>query len=126
MSELEIFLLPDEAAAEVIAIWQYREWEIGYREMKFAGFVSEIKKSIGSSRIPVIFAAMIGPEVVGTASIIENDLPSRDDLNPWLASIFVRKEYRNRGIAGALIRTALQHARMLEIDKLFLFIRKLL
>ncbi len=41
---------------------------------------------------------------VGTASLVINDLPSRPDLTPWLASVFVRPEFRGRGYSAPLIR----------------------
>ncbi len=41
---------------------------------------------------------------VATASLVINDLPSRPDLTPWLASVLVRPEFRGRGYSTALVR----------------------
>jgi predicted N-acetyltransferase YhbS len=41
---------------------------------------------------------------VGTASLVTNDLPSRPDLTPWLASVLVRPEFRGRGHSAPLVR----------------------
>jgi predicted N-acetyltransferase YhbS len=41
---------------------------------------------------------------VGTASLVTNDLPSRPDLTPWLASVLVRPEFRGRGYSAPLVR----------------------
>ena len=119
-STFDVILLPDELAARIMATWQYAEWGKSYRD-SFNELLSGIKRSIGSSTIPVVFVATTGREIIGTASIIENDLPSREDINPWLASIFVVPEWRMRGVASALVRTALAHARSLHVDKLYLF-----
>jgi ABC-type transport system involved in cytochrome c biogenesis ATPase subunit len=35
---------------------------------------------------------------VGTASLVTNDLPSRPDLTPWLASVLVRPQFRRARI----------------------------
>src|SRR3954465_8289992 len=36
---------------------------------------------------------------VGTASLVNNDLPSRPDLSPWLASVLVLPPFREKGTA---------------------------
>jgi predicted N-acetyltransferase YhbS len=41
---------------------------------------------------------------VGTASLIANDLPSRPDLTPWLASVLVRPQFRGRGYSAPLVK----------------------
>lgn len=41
---------------------------------------------------------------VGTASLVVNDLPSRPELTPWLASVLVRPEFRGRGYSARLVR----------------------
>ncbi len=40
---------------------------------------------------------------VGTASLVTNDLPSRPDLTPWLASVLVRPQFRGRGYSAPLV-----------------------
>jgi predicted GNAT family acetyltransferase len=41
---------------------------------------------------------------VGTASLVMNDLPSRPDLTPWLASVLVRPQFRGRGYSAPLVK----------------------
>jgi predicted N-acetyltransferase YhbS len=41
---------------------------------------------------------------VGTASMVTNDLPSRPDLTPWLASVLVRPQFRGKGYSALLVR----------------------
>lgn len=123
-SPFHIITLPDERAARVVATWQFTEWGRGYKGT-FDDLLSQIKRGIGSSTIPIVFVAKVGDEVIGTSSIVENDLPSREDINPWLASIFVAPEWRMCGVAASLIRAALAHAKFLHIEKLYLFTRGL-
>ena len=52
----------------------------------------------------------------------ENDLWSRKDLNPWLASLYVINEYRNKGIATQLIHSVCKKAQQLGIDTMYLFL----
>jgi len=41
---------------------------------------------------------------MGTVSLIENDLESRPQLSPWLASLYVRPEFRGKGLGSSLIK----------------------
>jgi predicted N-acetyltransferase YhbS len=41
---------------------------------------------------------------VGTASLVTNDLPSRPDLTPWLASVLVLPPFRGKGYSAPLVR----------------------
>ena len=41
---------------------------------------------------------------VGTASLVNNDLPSRPDLTPWLASVLVLPLFRGKGYSAPLVR----------------------
>lgn len=38
--------------------------------------------------IPATYVAEIDGKIVGSASIIESDMPERPELKPWLASVF--------------------------------------
>jgi N-acetylglutamate synthase-like GNAT family acetyltransferase len=46
---------------------------------------------------------------------------TRKDLSPWLASVFVKPEFRNNGIATVLVNHIEDEATMLGIEKLFLY-----
>jgi GNAT superfamily N-acetyltransferase len=41
---------------------------------------------------------------VGTASLVNSDLPSRPDLTPWLASVLVLPRFRGKGYSALLVR----------------------
>jgi GNAT superfamily N-acetyltransferase len=50
------------------------------------------------------FVALVDDVPVGTASLVGNDLPSRPDLTPWLASVLVRPQFRGRGYSVPLVK----------------------
>lgn len=58
---------------------------------------------------------------VGTASLSHNDLPSRPDLTPWVAGVFVLPEHRGRGHASALVRHVEGFARAASVAELWLY-----
>jgi N-acetylglutamate synthase-like GNAT family acetyltransferase len=58
---------------------------------------------------------------VGTASFVINDLPSRPDLTPWLASVLVRPQFRGRGYSVPLIQQVEAVAAAASVPTLWLY-----
>jgi predicted N-acetyltransferase YhbS len=58
---------------------------------------------------------------VGTASLVTNDLPSRPDLTPWLASVLVRPQFRGKGYSAPLVRHVEAAAAASEFPVLWLY-----
>jgi predicted N-acetyltransferase YhbS len=52
--------------------------------------------------------------------LIENDDENRPELTPWPAALYVRPEYRNRGIGSLLVRTLQQQAVLMGIGSMYL------
>ena len=59
--------------------------------------------------------------IIGTYALLTNDLISRQDLMPWLACLFMKEDYRNKGIAGSLLDHGLNEAKMKGFQKLYLY-----
>jgi GNAT superfamily N-acetyltransferase len=57
---------------------------------------------------------------VGTASLVNNDLPSRPDLTPWLASVLVLPPFRGKGYSAPLVRRV-EQAAILSTATLWLY-----
>jgi predicted N-acetyltransferase YhbS len=70
--------------------------------------------------LPVSLLALVDGAPAGTVNLIHSDSPSRPDLHPWLAALFVLPEHRRRGVGGALCRALVREARRLAIAELFL------
>ena len=71
--------------------------------------------------IPTSFVAVSGDGPVGTASLTTHDLEARQDLSPWLASVYVRPESRGKGLGAALVSRAVEEAVNLGVGVLYLF-----
>ena len=84
---------------------------------RFARFRSYMNRD----RLPVGWIATDADAAMGIAALREHDLPGREDLTPWLATVFVRPEYRRRGAASALCLTVEEGAQRLGADHLYLF-----
>ena len=67
------------------------------------------------------YVALQGEEPIGTVSIWMNDLRCRQDLYPWMASLFVIEEMRNKGIGTLLQNHVIEAAKKMEYKDLYLF-----
>ena len=103
-----------------VARWLMEQWghlcpNVGYEE-----FVATMERRTAHHQIPQTFVALEDGVLIGTASLIEHDVPTRAELTPWLASVYVDPRFRKRGIGSALVRAVLQEARNLGLEKLYL------
>jgi GNAT superfamily N-acetyltransferase len=57
---------------------------------------------------------------VGTASLVNNDLPSHPELTPWLASVLVLPAFRSKGYSTQLVRRV-EQAAAASSDTLWLY-----
>ena len=88
-------------------------------QFTFNAVLKFIKKT-NNNKLPITYVAIENNECIGTVSLFINDLTTRMDLSPWLASLVVRLDYRNKGIGEKLINYALNEAKSLGNKKLYL------
>jgi len=98
----------------------FKEWGYHNNEKTVEDRVRFMERRMNLRQIPTCFVAFNGKNALGTASLIECDVPTRSHLTPWLASVFVLEPQRGKGIAAKLIEHAIQEARALEIERLYL------
>jgi predicted N-acetyltransferase YhbS len=91
-----------------------------YPEWTVRDFIRMITRRINRDRLPLILVAYQGPEPLGTVSIKRHDKGAPRRLGPWITSLYVREEYRNRGIGSSLMAAAEGKARELGEEVLFL------
>ncbi len=107
--------------APILAHWSYSEWYLK-RDIPFDVNLKAYQRRSQSRKIPLSLVAIVGTVPVGMVSLKENDLWSRKDLNPWLASLFVLKEYRHIGVGTMLVRQLVREAEALGYAGLHLFL----
>lgn len=71
-------------------------------------------------QLPSFYIGLIEDEIVASYALLNNDLISRQDLLPWLACLFVKEEYRSKGIAAQLLEHTLVEAKRLGYKKVYL------
>lgn len=69
---------------------------------------------------PMRFIALKGEEIIGTVSLVENDLTVRPDFTPWLASLVVKSDYRSHGVGKQLLAETKKLAKSLGYKELYL------
>jgi GNAT superfamily N-acetyltransferase len=123
VSKLQIRSLAEHPDfAPTLAWWHYSEWHHLYRGWSFEQALVDLRAHDSPNRIPTTWIAVAdADELLGSVSLVIEDLPDYQHLSPWLASLFVRPDRRGNGIGGALIRWAVSEARRLGVARLYLF-----
>ena len=85
-------------------IWKECSKENG---AKLEDVIYRTRHSINKNDIPKMFIAKHNSEVIGVVSLWVNDLKSRQDLFPWMATLYVKKDYRNKGLGGQILEKAI-------------------
>jgi GNAT superfamily N-acetyltransferase len=78
-------------------------------------------------RVPATYFAFDEGELVGSATLVEHDLPDRSDLQhlrPWLAGVYVIPAARGRGVGSELVVYAETRARSFGVERLYLYTRE--
>jgi len=104
----------------ILANWHQREWGHLYPGRSLKDRVEKMSAYLNDDLIPSTFVAFEG-EVKGSAAIVESDMETRTNLSPWLASVFVKSDFRKKGIGSALVRYVMKAAKKADIKELYLF-----
>ena len=107
--------------APVLAFWSYRQWYTT-RSIPFEAVLKSYQVRARGVSIPLAFVATVNTMPAGMISLKLDDLWSRKDLNPWLASLYVLPEFRKRGIAEMLMKRVIENAANLNLERMYLFL----
>jgi N-acetylglutamate synthase-like GNAT family acetyltransferase len=110
-----LVLLPE------LASLHHHEWKHLSPGRTLGDRVATLREMATTNEVPFIVVATEHDRLVASAALVLEDMTTRKDLSPWLASVFVKPPYRGRGIATMLVRHIEDAARALGIGKLFLY-----
>lgn len=114
-------LAKHRAAIPLVAGWVEQEWGHLLPEATFETFVQSFVARTVPHRLPATWVALIGEQVVGTASLDPHDMTTRPEFSPWLAAVYVPPEFRGQNIGSRLVRTVVQESAALGLPHLYLF-----
>lgn len=101
---------------EQAAKWFHEKWGI-----PLAAYQESIQIcTAGGNAVPQWYLALTDREILGGLGVIENDFHNRKDLSPNVCAVYVEEAFRNRGIAGSLLKYAAADMAELGFDTLYL------
>lgn len=115
------YLADHPAWVPVLAKWHHAEWGRITRDWPLATAAAELAEHRGHNTIPTTIVALQGGELLGSASLLAEDMPDQPPFTPWLASVYVIPARRGHGLGGALVRRIQDEARRLGVGALYLF-----
>lgn len=105
-----------------IAKLHHAEWGHLNPSNKLENRIASLEKLARREGIPVIYIAHADNKFIGSAALVEQDMPTlHPELSPWLAAVFVKEQWRGQGIATRLVKHCEAQAIAAGIEKLFLF-----
>ena len=110
------------AAIDLIAPWHFAEWGSLFPGRSLADFAAELALCLSEQHLPTTWLLLDDAgDVVGTGSLLLQDMTTNQELSPWLANIYLLPAARGQGLGKWLVQQLMLQAVQLEIPKLYLF-----
>lgn len=75
------------------------------------GYADHLRERDGMGlRRTWVVLAKANRSVIGTVSLLDQDLPERSRWTPWVASLLVHPDHRRKGLGSRLLRCATRYA----------------
>lgn len=122
LNDLDICLLKDKPKFLNICVqWSYDEWGKHVEGCT----LSEMKKTYVSrltgDGLPLMWIALKDDVAVGMVGLKKHGHSERENLSPWLSSLYVDEQYRGRGLAQFLIEHTKQQAKIMGYRNIHLY-----
>ena len=104
-----------------VAYWLHAEWGHLHPGETVEDRAARVERACGRLEIPTTFVALVGDQLLGSASLVEHDMTTRPELTPWLSGVFVAPEHRRRRVGAALVERVVEEARALDTQRLYLY-----
>ena len=86
---------------------------------------SYIKSSIQKYKLPQIYGLFLNNKLIGMYEFIYNDLPSRPDIYPCLANVYIDETERGKGYSRVLLNSIKNNAlKNIKEKELFLYTKE--
>lgn len=73
-----------------------------------------------NEELPRFYIMVNGNEIIASYALLRTDFISRQDLMPWFSCLYVKKEWRGRGLGQRLLEHGIQKAKEKGFDELYL------
>jgi len=122
MDDIEITKLIDhpESLDELVPLL-YDEFKRYIPDKVIDDVRSAIKQRMNRYSLPLGFVAHVKGELAGTVCLKEVELAYLTDKTPWLASLYLKPEYRGKGLGRFLERRIVEFAAFMGYPHLWLY-----
>jgi N-acetylglutamate synthase-like GNAT family acetyltransferase len=108
--------------APKLAAAHAQEWQHLYSSWNEKTAMCDFLKEFHGDEIPTTLVLHDGNQgLIGSVSLVRDDLPDREDLNPWLASLYIMPQFRKRGYGRSLVQEAVRLYSTFGYDRAYLF-----
>lgn len=116
MKEVDCIALRDRPElAERAASWFHEKWGVPEE-----AYLECMRAYLDGKTEYGWYLCMDGGRIAGGLGIIENDFHERKDLAPNVCAVYTEEAYRGQGIAGRLLRLAVEDMKAKGISPLYL------
>ena len=97
-----------------------KEWGTQKTKAQMEQYINKKIKNILSGENVISTLGLVENKLIGFISLFKIDGDERTDLTPWYATMYVKKEYRNKGYSKILNNAIIEEAKRLGYKKLYL------
>jgi GNAT superfamily N-acetyltransferase len=102
-----------------VGTWIYEEWW-KRRNNSSESVLRWLRTHTEKNIVPFTVVAVVGGNPVGSCCVIENDCVYRPQYAPWVAAVYVKPEFRRRGVASKLLQEAARIAARVPVEGLYI------
>ncbi len=114
------YLADHPDVAPILARWHHAEWRDLIPNWSYEIALEELRTHRNRAAIPTTFVAFRNEALVGSASLLVEDLPEWRHLTPWVASVYVVPSERGHQIGSQLVQHAVMVAGRLGVEMVYL------
>lgn len=115
-----VYLVDHPQYIPTLAAWHHEMWSHLNPGDTEAARADRLRLHTGRPGIPTTLLALEGETLLGSASLVQNDLTTHPHLTPFLASVYVAPAHRHQGVASALVRRMRDEVTQLGLPQFYL------
>ncbi|WP_439133336.1 GNAT family N-acetyltransferase [Pseudomaricurvus sp.] len=108
-------------AIPTLARWHFDQWAHLYPDDTLESFTEDLRESLQGEAVPSTWVLVDERGVWGSASVIEQDMTTNQELGPWLASVYVHSDLRGQRLGQLLVKTVMEESAKAGLKELYLF-----
>ncbi|MCP4749360.1 MAG: GNAT family N-acetyltransferase [Proteobacteria bacterium] len=116
-----IDLRENAEAIPLLSEWHHHEWSYQNPQFGLEERIEKMRCHLCEDFIPSTYVAEEAAEILGSATVLKHDMEIHLEYSPWLASVFVSQDHRNKGVGSELVLHVMAQAKKNNISNLYLF-----